>query len=137
MADNIPTTNPSSSSLSPDVAVSLGGALRESRDISGEFTRISAKLNGILDEMGSEQYRADEILREAGNLKLYQKRFGARWKGIDVRLTARGYLMVEQLASQPGLDCSYRELCDVVRGPGFVVGDGEMGLRSVVRTWIK
>ena len=72
-----------------------------------------------------------------GHLELYPEHFGARWKGVDVRLTVRAYLMVEHLASLRGLDSSYRELYDVVRGEGFVTGDGELGLRSVVRTWIK
>ncbi len=130
MAEQSHTTNPSSSSLPPD------SAFHELRDISGELTRISAKLTGFLDEMASEAYRADKMMRQIDNLELSRKRYGARWKGINVRLTVRGYLLVEHLVSLRGLDCSYRELYDVVRGPGFLSGDGEMGLRDNVRTWI-
>ncbi len=72
-----------------------------------------------------------------GNLILCRERFHARWKGTEVRLTVRQYLMVEHLASLRGMDASWRELYDVVRGKGFVAGDGEHGLRQTVRTWIK
>ena len=72
-----------------------------------------------------------------GNLVLCRERFHTQWKGTEVRLTVRQYLMVEHLASLHGMDASWRELYDVVRGKGFVAGDGEHGLRQTVRTWIK
>lgn len=45
--------------------------------------------------------------------------------------------MVHCLASRAGHDISYRELCDMVHGKGFVAGPGADGYRSNVRTFIK
>ncbi len=73
---------------------------------------------------------------QRGDLELYPGCFRARWKGTEVHLTIRQYMLVEHLASQHE-DVSWREIYDVVRGIGFVAGDGEDGLRAIVRSWIK
>ncbi len=71
-----------------------------------------------------------------GDLVLYPDNARVKWKGVTVPLTRLQYKMIAYLAQRDGLDASYRDLYGAVRGEGFVAGDGDSGLREVVRSWI-
>ncbi len=71
-----------------------------------------------------------------GDLVLYEDSARVKWKGVTVSLTRLQYKMVAYLAQRDGLDASYRDLYEAVRGVGFVAGDGDLGLREIVRSWI-
>jgi len=69
----------------------------------------------------------------------------AYWRGVRVKLTLREFAIVRCLALQSGGDVSYRQLYSVVRGKGFVAGEGvgevvsygTDGFRINVRSFIK
>ncbi len=71
-----------------------------------------------------------------GDLVLYPDNARVKWKGVTVPLTRLQYKMIAYLAQRDGLDASYRDLYAAVRGEGFVAGDGEAGLREIVRSSI-
>ncbi len=73
---------------------------------------------------------------DCGDLVLYPDNARVKWKGVTVPLTVLQYKMVAYLAQRDGLDASYRDLYEAVRGVGFVAGDGDYGLREIVRSWI-
>ncbi len=73
---------------------------------------------------------------DCGDLVLYPDNARVKWKGVTVPLTVLQYKMVEYLSQRDGLDASFRDLYEAVRGVGFVAGDGDYGLREVVRSWI-
>ena len=73
---------------------------------------------------------------DCGDLVLYPDNARVKWKGVTVPLTRLQYKMIAYLAQRDGLDASYRDLYGAVRGEGFVAGDGDSGLREVVRSWI-
>lgn len=61
----------------------------------------------------------------------------AYWGGLEVPLTSGEFAIVEILASQRGREVSYRDIYDVVRGPGFAAGAGRDGYRVNVRAFMK
>jgi two-component system, OmpR family, response regulator ChvI len=61
----------------------------------------------------------------------------ALWKSQRVDLSLTEFHVVSRLAASPGLDVSYRELYDVVKGEGFLAGQGTEGYRGNVRSTIK
>jgi two-component system, OmpR family, response regulator ChvI len=72
-----------------------------------------------------------------GDLELCLNSNRAFWNKKRVNLTLAEFKIVHLLASQTDRDVSHREIYDIVRGPGFVAGDGENGYRANVRTFIK
>jgi two-component system, OmpR family, response regulator ChvI len=60
-----------------------------------------------------------------------------RWAGQAIEFTLSEFRMFSQLAIKMGEDVSYREPYDLVRGRGFVAGQGVDGYRTNVRTFIK
>ena len=81
--------------------------------------------------------RGDDEVRTAGALILVEEARRARWRGREVALSLAEYAVVAHLAARPGADVSYRALYDLVRGQGFVAGEGEEGYRANVRAMIK
>ena len=73
---------------------------------------------------------------DCGDLVLYPDNARVKWKGVTVPLTVLQYKMIEYLAQRDGLDASFRDLYSAVRGEGFVAGDGDAGMREIIRSWI-
>ena len=72
-----------------------------------------------------------------GHLTLDLESSRAHWRDHELNLTLTEFRIVHLLASRLGADVRYREIYDVVHGPGFQAGVGENGYRSNVRTFIK
>lgn len=72
-----------------------------------------------------------------GPLTLRPEAKRALWTGHEVPLSLGEYEVVAHLASQPGTDVSYREIYDLVRGTGFMAGEGAEGYRANVRAMVK
>lgn len=75
--------------------------------------------------------------REVEELRLLSQDRRVYWRDREVPLTAGEYRIVAELAVNAGRDRSYRELYDVVRGPGFAAGSGPDGYRVNVRAFMK
>jgi two-component system response regulator ChvI len=72
-----------------------------------------------------------------GALTLRPEAKRALWTGREVPLSLGEYEVVAHLAAQPGTDVSYREIYDLVRGTGFMAGEGAEGYRANVRAMVK
>lgn len=72
-----------------------------------------------------------------GDLELQLNSNRAFWKHQRVDLTLAEFRIVYQLSLQTDNDLSHRQIYDIVRGPGFIAGEGENGYRANVRTFIK
>lgn len=72
-----------------------------------------------------------------GNLKVEADSHRVFWCGRHIELTLMEFKVVYNLAANAGKNITYRELYDVMRGQGFVAGDGAEGWRGNVRTMIK
>ena len=87
----------------------------------------------------SEQARADLARAELkiGQLNLSPSSKRAAWRGRDVALSRNEFDVVAHLAERAGHDVGYRQIYDLVRGNGFLAGQGEDGYRANVRAMIK
>jgi two-component system response regulator ChvI len=74
---------------------------------------------------------------EVGDLLLSQASKRAAWRGRSVPLSRNEFDVVALLAESAGHDVGYRQIYDVVRGNGFVAGQGEDGYRANVRAMVK
>jgi two-component system response regulator ChvI len=72
-----------------------------------------------------------------GDLLLSQSSKRARWRGQEVPLSRNEFDVVALLAQRGGRDVAYRQIYDVVRGDGFLAGQGEDGYRGNVRAMVK
>ncbi|SMH47483.1 response regulator transcription factor [Azospirillum agricola] len=72
-----------------------------------------------------------------GDLELRLDQSRALWKGQRLDLTLTEFNMVKLMATRPDADVSYREIYDLVHGPGFMAGHGGQGFRANVRAFIK
>jgi two-component system response regulator ChvI len=72
-----------------------------------------------------------------GHLELRFDINRALWKAQRVDLSLTEFQVVNQLVSSLGLDVSYRDIYDRVKGEGFVAGQGPEGYRCNVRSVIK
>jgi two-component system response regulator ChvI len=72
-----------------------------------------------------------------GKLELYRNLSRATWGGVDLKLTAGEYSVVEMLVLNVGNYLPHRTIYDVLRAPGFVCSDGQEGYRRNVRSAIK
>lgn len=70
-------------------------------------------------------------------LRLDTKTCQAFWKGGPVNLTITEFNIVSLFAKRVGENLSYREIYDIVHGPGFCAGDGVNGYQTNVRSLIK
>lgn len=59
------------------------------------------------------------------------------WQDRPVPLTGTEMKMLRLMAQKPGTPVTYRELYDLVHGPGFMAGKGSAGYRANVRAFIK
>lgn len=118
------------------VAMFLGG--NEHGDIQAGF---SDQLRLVADVLAA---RRDETAKDAapvpptpGHLGLDTKTCQAYWKGRSIDLTITEFNIVSLFARRIGENLSYREIYDVVHGPGFHAGDGANGYQTNVRSLIK
>lgn len=81
--------------------------------------------------------REDQVMLRVGPLEIDRDSHLVLWKGRQVELTLAEFTIVHRLASRPGRDMSYREIYDLVRGEGFIAGEGSEGYRANVRTFVK
>lgn len=72
-----------------------------------------------------------------GNLHLRFDTGRALWRGRHVSVTGTELKMLHLLIRTPGAAVGYRELYDLVHGPGFMAGKGNVGYRANVRAFIK
>lgn len=72
-----------------------------------------------------------------GDLHLRFDTGHATWRGRSVPVTSTELKMLRLLAQKPGAAVGYRELYDLVHGPGFMAGKGNAGYRANVRAFIK
>lgn len=72
-----------------------------------------------------------------GRLRLRGAARRAMWDGAEVPLSRTEFDVVHRLASAAGSDVAYRQIYDVVKGEGFLAGQGEDGYRANVRAMIK
>ena len=78
-------------------------------------------------------FEADMI----GALELNRDSHLVSWKGEEIPLTVGEFRIVDLLANRAGEDVGYREIYDIVRGQGFLAGQGPDGYRQNVRTFVK
>ncbi|MBI1209006.1 MAG: response regulator [Azospirillum sp.] len=79
----------------------------------------------------------DETSFRRGALELRRDSGRAFWADAEVPLTITEFRMVDFLATRAGQDVAYRDLYDIVHGPGFTAGYGEDGYRANVRAFVK
>jgi two-component system response regulator ChvI len=72
-----------------------------------------------------------------GELELRLDAHCALWKGRQIPLTLSEFRVVHELASRAGVDVDYRRIYDIVRGEGFIAGEGSEGYRANVRSFLK
>jgi two-component system response regulator ChvI len=72
-----------------------------------------------------------------GPLELHFDVNRALWKGRRVDLSLTEFHVVHRLAASPGLDVSYREIHNLVRGEGFLAKQGAEGYRVNARSTMK
>ena len=72
-----------------------------------------------------------------GRLRLRGAARRALWDGAEVPLSRTEFDVVHRLALAAGSDVAYRQIYDVVKGEGFLAGQGEDGYRANVRAMIK
>ncbi len=70
-------------------------------------------------------------------LRLQSTKRRVYWRDREVPLTPGEFRIVAELIDNAGRERSYRQLYDVVRGPGFAAGSGPNGYRVNVRAFMK
>ena len=103
--------------------------IHESRRLS----RLAQRIQLVVEAMRGNSPQSMRI----GSLELRFDIKRARWAGQAIEFTLSEFRMLCQLAIKPGEDVSYRELYDLVRGRGFVAGQGIDGHRTTIRSFIK
>ena len=109
----------------------------KSRSFSILLNRIGSVLSGHKAPHSPVLPGTPRAVMRRGDLELCLNSNRAFWIKKRVNLTLAEFKIVHLLASQTDRDVSHREIYDIVRGPGFVAGDGENGYRANVRTFIK
>ncbi len=109
----------------------------KSRSFSILLNRIGSVLSGQKAPHSPVLPGTPRAVMRRGDLELCLNSNRAFWTKKRVNLTLAEFKIVHLLASQTDRDVSHREIYDIVRGPGFVAGDGENGYRANVRTFIK
>lgn len=121
-------------------AALLTGAVdfvEKSRSFSILLRRIELILGGARAKAGRSAEAAEDDIVRRGPLELHVDISRAFWQGKQVDLTVTEFKLVHCLAERVGRDVRYRELYDLVRGPGFLAGDGIEGYRANIRTFVK
>lgn len=118
----------------------LGGAVdfvEKSRSFSILLRRIELILSGQKARKSpTSPQDGDDVVRHGALTLRYASRRAA-WKQSDIDLSLTEFNIVAYLLDSAGRDISYRDIYDVVRGEGFLAGDGEIGYRTNVRAFIK
>lgn len=119
-------------------AALAGGAVDfvdKSRSFAVILQRLRIALAGVKGPATAENPKA----RTPGARTLEYDANSARiyWRSRRVELTLTEVRVVQLMASRGGSDVTYREIYDIVRGEGFVAGNGEEGYRANVRALIK
>jgi two-component system response regulator ChvI len=109
----------------------------KSRSFSILLNRIGAVITGRKGLYVPVSPGAPQATVRRGDLELCLNSNRAFWKTKRVNLTLAEFKIVYHLATEADRDVPHREIYDIVRGPGFVAGDGENGYRANVRTFIK
>jgi two-component system response regulator ChvI len=116
----------------------LHGGAADFIEKSRGFLIIVRRIELILGRhLSAESASSRQNIFTHGQLELRRDLMCASWKNTAVGLTATEFKIVDHLATRAGRDVRYRELYDLVRGEGFIVGSGETGYRVNVRTFIK
>ena len=118
----------------------LGGAVdfvEKSRSFSILLKRIELIIGGQKAQRGAQPAAETGNVVQRGPLTLRFDSRRASWNGTDVMLTLTEFNILVFLTERANRDVSYREIYDIVRGEGFVAGDGEVGYRTNVRAFIK
>ena len=112
--------------------------IEKTRSFSILLSRIGTVLKGNkgIYTPRSPQVQQPSVIH-SGELELHLQSNRALWRGKRVNLTLAEFKIVLHLASELDRDVPHREIYDIVRGPGFLAGEGENGYRSNVRTFIK
>ncbi|MGE0746189.1 MAG: response regulator transcription factor [Rhodospirillales bacterium] len=121
-------------------AALLTGAVdfvEKSRSFSILLRRIELILGGTRAKASRAGATPESDLLRRGRLELHLDISRAFWNGKQVDLTVTEFKLVHCLAERVGRDVRYRELYDLVRGPGFLAGDGIEGYRANIRTFVK
>jgi two-component system response regulator ChvI len=85
--------------------------------------------------VGVDQHQMATFCR--GELRLHPPSARAQWRGHDIELTFAEYTLVAFLVSRDGRPATYRDVYDRLRFPGFLAGQGELGVRINVRSMVK
>lgn len=100
------------------------------------FRILLKRVENILS--GATEWPTPDLKHDGGSeLKLDRLSHRAYWKGNEVQLSLREFTLIDFLSRNAGQDFSYRQVYDVIRGVGFIVGDGPDGCRQSVRATIK
>jgi len=121
-------------------AALLTGAVdfvEKSRSFSILLRRIELILGGTRAKASRAGATPESDLLRRGRLELHLDISRAFWNAKQVDLTVTEFKLVHCLADRVGRDVRYRELYDLVRGPGFLAGDGIEGYRANIRTFVK
>lgn len=71
--------------------------------------------------------------RSVGDITVQGDKRAVFWKGQTVPLSKMEIDVVLYLVAKPDVYRTYREIYDVIRGPGFIAGTGVNGFRANVR----
>jgi two-component system, OmpR family, response regulator ChvI len=118
----------------------LGGAVdfvEKSRSFSILLRRIELILDGNKANAPPAPPGEAQDAARFGDLALRRDSRRALWKQTAVDLTLTEFNIVAYLTEHADRDVSYREIYDIVHGEGFFAGEGEIGYRTNVRTFIK
>ncbi len=109
----------------------------KSRSFAILLNRISTVISGGKGVYTPVAPGAPQATIRRGDLELCLNSNRAQWKKQRVNLTLAEFKIVHHLATQADRDVPHREIYDIVRGPGFMAGEGEHGYRANVRTFVK
>jgi len=118
----------------------LGGAVdfvEKSRSFSILLRRIELILTGYKTKAAQQPAGAEQNTVKFDDLVLRYNSRRATWKQINIGLTLTEFNIIAYLVEHADRDVSYREIYDIVHGEGFMAGDGDVGYRTNVRSFIK
>ena len=111
--------------------------INKSRRLSVLMKRIELIIEGRRATAPQPVRKTAETLLRRGPLELDLGRKRVTWHSRAIDLTAAEFRILQHLIARPGMDVSFRELYDLVRGKDFRAGTGEDGYRANVRSFVK
>lgn len=121
-------------------AALLGGAVdfvEKSRSFAIILRRIELILSGLRASERDTGPEAPLQKVHCGQLELRLDSNRGFWKDRQIDLSLTEFQVVCCLARQLGEDVGYRDLYNIVHREGFVAGEGDLGYRANVRSFIK